>query len=418
MQNRSLTSQSERLKHWVTSRFLRPFFNPFIKVRCPFCLEWFYPGHAAVVYRLQREASGGYHLVTPAPPTQGWRGFLARCWVRPLVGDENTRKDARRQCPNPACKKLWPTFIERAENHIIAVLGASGSGKSCYIAVTIEALRQAAGIESLHLSLVRALSDEVDREYQDKYSRYLKNRQLIPLTNAITQPLMYELTFQNTAEGGGARLVNLILYDVPGEILSNTQKALQDAPFLFHASAVIYFADPLAIDSIWAHWQNEDGVGDRPLYGVADVLMNMAPGLAQARGYPMFPGPVAIALSKSDLIEVIPSESGEDYLFADDPSYEKPKGKVRRKEFADINTEVMRLLNELDQNAQQRGSLTRLAGPLLTASKAFPKKQFFAVSATGCRPTGGIYLNFQPRRCLDPVFWILSELGIIEIEEY
>jgi hypothetical protein len=417
MQSRSLASQYAGLKQWVISHYLSPFFNPFSKVRCPFCLETSHPGHAAVVSRLHL-VNGGYRVLFPAPPTQGWRGFLARWWVQPLSGLANMRVDARRQCPH--CNKLWPPLIERAENHIIAILGARGSGKSCYIAVTIEALKQAAAIESLRMRGVRALSDEVDRMYRDTYYRYLETHRPLPATQAGTntssQPLMYETTFQKTSESGAARLVNIILYDVPGETLSNTERAIQELPFLFHASAVIYFADPLAIDSVWEQWKNEEGIGDRPEAGVADVLATMAPALAQARGSATFPGPVAIALSKSDLVEGIHPEGGEDYLFAERPTYEEPKGKIRQQEFAAVNNEVVRLLNELAQNTQRKSDLEHLANPLLRVAEWFPKKMFFAVSATGCRPTKGIYEDFHPRRCLDPLFWILGELGIIEIE--
>lgn len=414
MQSRSLASHYQNLKQWFISHYLSPLFNPFSKVRCPYCLEKFYPGHAAVVNRLQHDAHGEYVVLTPAPSKPGWRGFLARCWVRSLYGGDDTRVDPRRQCPNPTCKKLWPPLIERAENLYIAILGARGSGKSCYIAVTIKALEQAISIESLGLNAVRPLSAEVAKAYHDAYNLFLEKKVPILPTTAITQPLMYELTFQ-AVEGGSPRTVNIILYDVPGETLAIADRARQEAPFLFHASAIIYFADPLAIDSVWERWKHEEGIGERPELGVAEVLVNLAPDLARAHHPRTFPGPVALALSKSDLVEGIYLEGVEEYLFAGLPTYGEPKGKIRQQEFDTINHEVKRLLNALDQNTPRTGDLDRLAGQLLGASELFPKHLFFAVSATGCRPTKGVYVDFHPRRCLDPLFWILSKLKIIEI---
>lgn len=38
---------------------------------------------------------------------------------------------------------------------------------------------------------------------------------------------------------------------------------------------------------------------------------------------------------------------------------------------------------------------------------------FFAVTATGSMPDSqGMYRQIMPHRCLDPLFWILRELGI------
>ncbi len=53
---------------------------------------------------------------------------------------------------------------------------------------------------------------------------------------------------------------------------------------------------------------------------------------------------------------------------------------------------------------------------LLQSTARFSKSKFFAISATGHAPgQNGLYPAIDPCRCLDPILWILYQLGIVQV---
>jgi hypothetical protein len=64
-----------------------------------------------------------------------------------------------------------------------------------------------------------------------------------------------------------------------------------------------------------------------------------------------------------------------------------------------IDTEVKQLLAIVGEHG------------LLRESERFTTIQFFAASATGCAPDeNNRFPKVEPRRCLDPLFWLLWQL--------
>jgi hypothetical protein len=108
--------------------------------------------------------------------------------------------------------------------------------------------------------------------------------------------------------------------------------------------------------------------------------------------------PLAITVSKSDLLKYFPPIASQSYSFLN-PSTDKDSFNLREMEI--IGREVRDFLSIYGDD-RQFVEITRL----------FPQVGFFAVSSTGWPPDEhGRYLQIEPIRCTDPVLWILHTLG-------
>lgn len=107
--------------------------------------------------------------------------------------------------------------------------------------------------------------------------------------------------------------------------------------------------------------------------------------------------PVAVMISKSDLLNYL--DLPDSYTFTKNPQY---TGSLDAGDINKVDEDVRELLLKYEQN------------DLLAATRCFKRKKFFATSATGEPPDeNGQFRHVKPRRCLDPMLWILYEFGVI-----
>lgn len=372
------------------------------KITCPYCFESFHPGDCAIVSSINGSADGSYKILKPAP--QGfWQQRLARLRVPPLTGPGYAFELAQRQCP--LCKRLLPPNIELADNYIIALVGNQAAGKTHFIASSIQELINPVVMQAMGVSQVRPLSQEVELKYRREYydAIHVEKRALPPNPPGRPyEPLIYVLNFSK--ESQRARPVNLIFYDVAGEEFSDPVTLIDYAKFIFHANAMIVLTDPLTIEGIANHIHPKYRRSPQDLaLSRGDVLTWIVPHYQQYLGTKVISIPTAITLSKSDLLEFLPRSSA----FFTQPSYRNPsRRKILRSEFDRIDADVEEVLHKY-------GGMTQIQW-----KSQFSNARFFAVSATGWPedPATGVYPAIEPIRILDPLLWILSELGVITIQ--
>jgi hypothetical protein len=112
--------------------------------------------------------------------------------------------------------------------------------------------------------------------------------------------------------------------------------------------------------------------------------------------------PIAITVSKSDLLQYLFPMESQSYSFLTKAVY---KDGLKLSEIKAIDKEVRNFIDEYEDY------------PLVQVAQVFPKVGFFAVSSTGHDINrDGNFPKIEPIRCLDPVLWILSMLGIIDID--
>jgi hypothetical protein len=87
------------------------------------------------------------------------------------------------------------------------------------------------------------------------------------------------------------------------------------------------------------------------------------------------------------------------YRFFSSPTY---SGGLDLQDIRAVDKEVRKIIREIGDES------------LLLAAQKLKQVNFFAVSATGqASDESGTYPSITPYRCLDPILWILYELGII-----
>ncbi len=372
--------------------------DPFRKIRCPFCSEEYYLGDFAIF----SETSGT--ILHPAPQNP-WQRLGSRVWVRSLEGRKYTLARAARQCPNPICGKRLPFNIEYVDENIpIAVIGDSFSGKSHFIAAAIKQLKDGVVPPELGLTGFTASASGIEDRYRYYYYEPLfKEGKALPLTPSaqkpLDDPLIYEMAIAE-------KRINLLIYDASGEDVANIDTRVQNKPHILNAQAMIFLADPWSmpgfVDQLAHHLRPDPKylTGRRStdvLNGVVSIFKRASNQIKA----PLFSLPVAIALSKSDLIPFVRTRSGDPrYSALADPQY---MSKLTRSESYGIHLVVRQLLLEMGEVA------------LVSMEQSFERVDFSAITATGSSLNEhGRYAQVEPHRCLDPLFWVLRELGIVE----
>ncbi len=366
--------------------------DPFRARTCPYCNEDYYPGNCAIVANLP------YGNVSPGDILQKARpGFLPRIFVTSLTGKKYVRTRAERKCPR--CDRALPSNDDRAESYTIAIVGDGSSGKSHYIASCINQLRQFQALQVIGCNQIIGQGTTDNRYYNNYYVPIYMNKQKVPLSdrNVLAEPLIYELVFPGKS-------INLQFYDSSGEDMADPNTMVQFSHFILNASAIIFLADPMTmpgiVNSLPSHLQKQ---APRTLSS-SQVLNRVIYTFRQHQGGNLNKNlkiPIAIALSKSDLLQFADRGPFPPLYLSDNVlpnQLDIPKFEV-------ISNEIQTLIRRLgDQN-------------LLKSSESFDDVSFFAVSATGWpEDTNGQFPAIEPIRCLDPLLWVLWRLGIIKVE--
>jgi hypothetical protein len=373
------------------------FIDPFREICCPFCNQPFKPGHASVVSR-----------INPGKPLRAApQGRLQRLKSQFLdkPPEEYKREFASRACPH--CGTVLPPNMEQVdENLTIAIIGDTFSGKSHYIAALIDQLKRVQ-LPERFFSVLPA-DPEIEERYHSLFYRPLfKNQQqMLPtrqVVSMINEPLIYQIDFGETADRPRRR-INLLIYDASGEELATQITLMKYKSHILNARAIIFLADPWAMPNFvdrLAHNLRPDSaavtgrISSQVLASVVQTFQFHNSELAAANEFPL---PIAITLSKADLIEYLPV-IGPKYKFLADLANQR----IPNASDTEIIDEwVRKLLGDIKEDQ------------LLGITRGFRSAKFFAISATSSSASKGKYNSVKPHRCLDPLFWIFRELDILD----
>lgn len=329
---------------------------------------------------------------------------MTRCWHcfarvndPALVGPDGRADATCHECGSPVGNDPSEpaTFVVMA--------GPRRSGKSVYIPVMLEQLKQ-------YVSKVRPADERVAERYKEHYydPLYVEGDVLKPTTSAVPasahqrEPLRFVLT------GDDGNRHHLVIRDVAGEDLEYLEQAdtvdRKDLCFFRHADAVLFLYDPGALPAIRAFMADtraEQRIGGDPLSVLERTIELMQGGSPR----------LAVVMAKFDIVHQRAGVEVNDDLaailrnlgaaFGTDAS---PLAPADDAESEFLHEEIRSLLLRLDQRA------------FLTDVRQAPgEHRFFAVSALGESPhgekldTGGIV----PFRCLDPLRWVLAGTGML-----
>jgi GTPase SAR1 family protein len=336
------------------------------------------------------------------PPKKGF-SFLGGSTVReancPTCQQETTKKI----CPN--CHYELRHAASNVEEKTIAVIGGRASGKSSYIAVLIDRLKNEIG-RNFNAG-VMAYGDDINDRYQRSFYKplFIDGRVLDATRRAadnpeVKKPLIFRITFDNK---GKRKAVNLVLFDTAGEDMENTDSLSAEARYITESDGIVFLIDPFQIDTV-----RQSGSGDLPakqpnadpnqivrrLFELHEQKQKIKPGGKINK-------PVAFTLSKSDALFPLidPSSalhnSGEHF------------GYLNMRDTQSVHTEISSYLQawmgyEFDNNVRAN----------------FDCYRYFAVSPLGKAPTKDNRVEgISPLRIEDPLLWLFSELKIIEVKK-
>lgn len=305
----------------------------------------------------------------------------------------------------PVCHNPIPQGAEETGSTVFVVLGSKGVGKSHYIAVLINQLKNSFATE--FSTTLSAATDRTTVKYRDVYYKRLfeEGRKLASTPSfeddkASRDPMIYYLRYLKDEK---PRVYTLAFFDTAGEDLDSTDKmlSLNINAFISRASGIVYLVDPLQIPYINSRIRMDNkpatgpDVNDKLSY-IAGIIRNNK----KLRPKDPIDIPLAVVLTKADVLMKVPENEEEDkILFGPESSLniDRERGRFDRNNFDEISAEVQEYL----RRAVSEG--------FIQTAEQFADHEFFAVSALGNNPTGSVLTRgISPFRVEDPFIWLLN----------
>ncbi|MDX6527823.1 MAG: hypothetical protein QOH41_113 [Blastocatellia bacterium] len=381
---------------------------------CPYCFER-YPPHQVAFRCINPNASrcalekdapfGAYQRVDPPPLMQ--RVFRPKSnWLRPAVratcncGMETTKMVCHH------CHNELPWNFGTTDSYTVALIGAKEAGKSHYIAVLINELKNRVG-QSFDASFYE-LDDQTRDRYKKEFKRYIYDERIvIPFTKSgrqdisVRYPLVYRLSLQKRRTlFKGLSKSNLVFFDTAGEDLTHLDLMSTETKYLANSHGIIFLLDPLQIRAVRDQLKTttalpSENTEPQEIIGRVSQLIRQSHGLSHNE---KIQTPVALAFSKVDEMHDLFEPGSPVHHAADHDGY--------------FNTADAQQVND-----SMRAHVAQWVGPGLDLflQHNFETFSYFGVSALGSPPDsqGRLPMGVAPFRVEDPLLWILHKLNVV-----
>jgi hypothetical protein len=313
-------------------------------------------------------------------------------------------------CPAPGCgRRLERDYIDTPAR-IIAVVGSSESGKSTYVGVLVNELRNQVGeaFDGASVDLVgdasRARYREVFDNFLYRQGRTLRRTDSIRALHAL-EPLLFMLRFPRRSRLSGREWLMTgitVFYDTAGEDILDADRRGRLGRYLAAADGIVFVLDPLQVPSVRAA---VDGAGALPavahdqlemVQGVAEVLRESSTGSRITT-------PLALVVAKTDaLTDLLPPGTVLSRPGPHHGAYDESDGQQ-------VHDEVRAVVHSWTN------------GPTLVnfVQNTFADHRFFGLSALGFPPTSSDELSphgIHPLRVEDPMLWLLARFKLIPVK--
>ncbi|MEU2790847.1 hypothetical protein [Streptomyces sp. NPDC007100] len=312
-----------------------------------------------------------------------------------------------------SCHSDFPSDYCDQDSRIIALVGAKASGKSTYVSVLVNELRNRVG-GSYNASLA-AMGDDTqrrDREMaEDLYDRLRLPEATRPAAMGFNDPLLYRLSLpRRGAFGDGSRHTALVFFDAAGEDLKSAEAMDRYTHYLAAADGIIMLVDPLQLGSVRDQLPAGEGpplptVETPPQQIAADLASQLRThGRGRQRG--RVTTPMAVAVTKTDMLR--PLLGPHSPLLHNAPH---SGGVLDEGDRLMVHEEMRSLLEGWDSGAMRR-----------QLERDFAELSFFGLSALGAPPPAQAPADApasgpQPLRVEDPLLWLLGRRGLIPVRK-
>lgn len=391
---------------------------------CPFCFEKnnLYdvkfrcsnqPGRCAPVpdkiiskFRGLSAPKNMQRIVSIPAPTNKMEKLKALKMPRSAFCDACHEKTTKRVCPN--CHSELPHTIGEYKDLIFSVIGAKEAGKSHYIAMLIEKIKNEIGL-NFNCNLHPLNDDTIKRYRTGFYNPIFRNKQVIQATRSakadfnVRNPMIYTLSFM----GKGLFRKNKIrdvatieFFDTAGEDLDDENTMAVENKYIYNSSGIIFLLDPLQLPSVRdllpsnTDLPNENSEADDLVARSANLIRKAN----NLKATDLIDIPVAVAFSKIDALKPILDPS----TCLNYPN--KHNGTFDLGDFKDVSGEMESYIIEWAG-----------ANLIQQLKSNFKNYAFFGLSALGCNPHGTQKIkNLRPNRVEDPFLWLLWKYKLIK----
>lgn len=335
---------------------------------------------------------------------QSAKAFRPKTFLKAKKCDECGHILTKKVCPK--CLFELPFGIEKTKNYPIAIIGAKECGKSNYVAVLINQLKNSIG-RAFDCSVMACGDGTLNRYQKQFYDPIFKHKICVGATDSgEVEPLIYTLLFKKNRKlflKKQNKAVSLTFFDTAGENLNSMSSMQMHNGYLSFASGIILLLDPLQLpfvrdkldDKIRLPEENTDA--NTILSRVVEIIRTQR-GLTDASK--KIDIPIAISFTKIDAVETLLDPTSS---LKDDSTHIK-NGYFDMLDFNNSNEEMQSLVEkwmgiELIQNI----------------SMQFSNFAFFGLSALGSNPDSENKIpRFRPFRVADPFLWLLAQKKIID----
>ena len=402
---------------------------------CPFCYERF--SRDQIEFRCENPQSttcrdndallGKYFGGAALPAgriisNKSWRqaleskslGGLFSKFTRLVAVPEQIRCDQcnypsrKRICPK--CHNELPSLFHQADSHIISVIGARDSGKTHYITVLINELLQKGhnlDIQTVPQDVGEDRTQITSKRYSDYYKKPLLGlKQQLPQTQKNAKdlhPLIYQIS-SGQKQFGKAKALYLVFYDTAGENFNDREELKKLANYIVNSSGIIFLLDTFRIPHLNTTLKQRVDISaiDTSFRDVFGSLHQLLQEYGVLKLNSKCSIPIALTFSKID--EVIKNDLLEDdiqeFTLRKESSYLRTK-LYDENEIQEVSNDMRSLLTQWNEG-----------GFIADVEHSFSKTAYFGVSALGSTPVAGMLgHDVSPHRVMDPLMWILDNLG-------
>ena len=309
----------------------------------------------------------------------------------------------------PTCHSELPHTFGSYQDETISVIGMKESGKTHYIAMLVKMFGTRIS-EQFSVSM-EIVHDEISKKFKENYGANLDNKSIINETNSgkanteIRRPLIYKLAFRRKGFLGSKKLevATVSLFDNAGEDLFFENNIRDVNKCIFNSTGIILIIDPLQIPQVHEQLKIK-GMSLPKVHGeTKEMLSRVAKVIREQNNISedqLINTPIAIALSKSDMLKDIIGE-GNSMMFQESDH----NGNLNKDEIISIHNEVESFLRQWDGS----GLLTQI-------KNNFKNYCFFGFTALGTNPEKGTIRAFRPLRIEDPFLWLLHKRNLVNMK--
>lgn len=321
-----------------------------------------------------------------------------------LSTGEKCNRRVCRHCHNPLPDNYGKNTVKFA-----TIIGITGAGKTVYLSQLLRRMRTYA----VKVGLSAIVNNTSVRTFLE--NNVIAANEPLPGSTPSTrfqQPLFYEMV--RDAKEHGRVTETFVLYDVAGEVFTESSLIHKFAPFVEHADGVIVLIDPMQFDVISGVMKQGSKL-DEPST-VLDVIHDI---VSHGNATEKCQIPFAVCISKADtqVVQRILSDDLRRMLLDDVHGIKDQSGfNLTLFNAAEYNP----ILNELYDFIQNNEQV--LAQQMQSNYSSYA---YFAFTALGCdvgegvRPNGDKYQfpigPVLPKRVEEPLLWLFHKLGYIGV---